>query len=265
MSAQPQIGAPSGQRPERAADQSERSLARRPATGALLLGSAVLAAVGSVVLGAAFGWPDVLEEPGTVALPLFAAAEGQIRFGFVLQLASSLLLVPAAIGVQRALTRGGDVARTLTLFGIAGALFQILGWVRWPIVVPGLSERFADPAATESERAATAAAYDVLNAYAGAALGEHLGWLFQAPWAIAVPVFALAAHGVPRWFALTGLGSAVVWAMLIVPEPYLAVLESERVALVAFIAYVVWFVWLAALGGLLVGRRVGPAAAEGSV
>lgn len=231
---------------------------RRPLTGAFLVSSALLAATGSVVLGAAFGWPDVLAEPGTVALPLFAAAEAQIRFGFGLQLLSSLLLVPAAIGVQRALTRGGDAVRTLTTFGVVGALFQILGWVRWPIVVPGLSDRFADPAASQSQRAATAAAYDVLNAYAGAAVGEHLGWLFQAPWAIAVPLFALGARGVPRWFSLVGLGSAIVWSVLIVPEPYLAVLEREPAASVAFVAYVAWFVWLAALGGVLAGRRVGP-------
>lgn len=231
---------------------------RRPLTGAFLIGSAVLAAVGSVVLGAAFGWPAVLDEPGTVALPLFAEAEGQIRFGFVLQLLSSLLLVPGAVGVQRALTRGGDVARTLTTFGIAGALFQVLGWVRWPIAVPGLSDRFADPAATESERAATAAAYDVLNAYAGGAVGEHLGWLFQAPWALAVPVFALAARGVPRWFALMGLVTAIIWVPLIVPEPYLTALDGEVVASVAFAAYVAWFVWIAVLGGILIARQVAP-------
>lgn len=129
-----------------------------PLTGALLVASAVLAAVGAVLLGAVFGWPDVLDEPGAVALPEFSRAEESIRFGFYLQLVSSLLLVPAAVGVQVALTRGSAAARVFTGFGVAGALFQLLGWVRWPIVVPGLAERYADPSATEAERAATASA-----------------------------------------------------------------------------------------------------------
>ena len=88
-------------------------------------------------------------------------------------------------------------ARVITTFGIAGALFQVMGWVRWPIAVPGLAERFANPDASEAQRVATAAAYDMLNAYAGGALGEHLGWLFQAPWAIGIGVLALTATGIP--------------------------------------------------------------------
>jgi len=231
---------------------------RWPLTGALLVAAAVLAAVGEAVLGAVFDWPAVLDEPGTVALPAFAADGSTIRIAFYLELLSSLLLVPAAYGIARALGRGSDALRVLTTFGVVGALFQILGWVRWPIVVPGLAERFADPAADETQRAATVAAYDLINAYAGGAVGEHLGWLFQAPWAIAVGVLAVTAVNIPRWFGLVGLGSAIGWAVLIVPEPYAPALGGDAVSGIAFGIYTVWFVWLAALGVLVAVRRVGP-------
>ena len=239
-----------------------RAPRRSPGTGALLLVSAVLAATGAVVLGAVFDWPAVLDEPGTVALPKFAEAETAIRFGFVLELVSSLVLVPAAIGLRDVLGRGGSdrrdlAARVLAAFGIAGALFQVLGWVRWPVAVPGLSERFADPAATEVSRTATAAAYDVLNAYAGGAVGEFLGWLFQAPWAVGVPLLALAVVGIPRWFAWIGVVSGVAWVLLIVPEPFVAALSGEGASAVAFAIYSVWYVWVGALGVLLATRRVG--------
>jgi hypothetical protein len=229
---------------------------RWPLTGALLVAAAVLAAVGATVLGAVFDWPAVLDEPGRVALPAFSADESAIRAGFYAELLSSLLLVPAAFGVQQALSRGSQAVRVLTTFGVAGALFQILGWVRWPVAVPGLAERFAT--GDETGRAATAAAYDVLNAYAGGAVGEHLGWLFQAPWAVAAGVLALRATGLPRWFGAVGVGSAIAWALLIVPEPYVPVLSGDGVSAVAFALYTVWFVWLAALGVLLAVRRVGP-------
>lgn len=231
---------------------------RWPLTGALLVAVAVLAAIGALVLGAAFNWPAVLDEPGRTALPAFGADESVIRAGFYAELLSSLLLVPAAYGLSQALSRGSQAARVLTTFGVAGALFQILGWVRWPVAVPGLAERFADPAASEAERTATAAAYDVLNAYAGGAVGEHLGWLLQAPWAIAVGVLALTARGVPGWFAGIGLGAAIGWAVLIVPEPYVPVLGGDAVASLAFGVYAGWFVWLATLGVLMALRPVAP-------
>jgi hypothetical protein len=236
------------------------SARRWPLTGGLLVAATVLAAVGATVLGAAFDWPAVLDEPGTVALPAFSADETVIRVGFYAELLSSLLLVPAAYGLRRALGRGSEAMRVFTAFGVAGALFQVLGWVRWPVAVPGLAERFADPGATEAGRAATAAAYDVLNAYAGGAVGEHLGWLFQAPWAVAVGVLALTAVGVPRWFGVLGIVSAVGWAVLIVPEPYVPVLGGDGVSGVAFGVYTVWFLWLAALGVLVGLRRVAPGA-----
>lgn len=231
---------------------------RWPLTGSLLIMSAVLAAVGAIVLGSAFDWPAVLDEPGQVALPAFTAEESTIRIGFYAELLSSLLLVPAAFGLQQALSRGSQAMRVLTTFGVAGALFQILGWVRWPVAVPGLAERLADPGADEAQRTATAAAYDVLNAYAGGAVGEHLGWLFQAPWAIAVGVLALRTRSLPRWLAAVGLGSAITWAVLIVPEPYAPILGGDGVSAVAFALYTVWFVWLATLGLFVALRRVGP-------
>lgn len=202
----------------------------------------------------------MLDEPGSVALPAFAQDDTAIRGAFYLQLVSSLLLLPAAIGVQTAITRATPGVRVLTAFGIAGALFQLLGWVRWPVAVPGLAERYLDPAADEASRAATAAAYDVLNAYAGGALGEHLGWLLQAPWALALGVWALAARGVPRWLGWTGLLAAAVWVPLIVPEPFVPALSGDAVAALAFTAYTVWFVWVAVLGVVLATRRVAPPA-----
>ncbi|MGL5863667.1 MAG: DUF4386 family protein [Phycicoccus sp.] len=234
----------------------------RRGTGLLLLASAVLAAIGALLLGAVFDWPAVLDEPGTTALPMFADAEGAIRLGFSLELLSSLVLVPAALGLAHAFSTGASAsrvfaARVLATFGVAGALFQVLGWVRWPVVVPGLSERFADPTADEVSRTATPAAYDVLNAYAGGAVGEFLGWLFQAPWAIGVPLLALAVVGVPRWFAWVGVVAAVAWVPLIVPEPYVEVLGSDAVSAVSFGMYTIWYVWLGALGVLLTVRPVG--------
>ncbi len=225
---------------------------RWPATGWLLAGSGVLATVGATILSSVFGWPAVLDEPGSTVLPLFAADEQAIRAGFYLMLVSSLLLVPAAFGVEAALTRPTAGTRAMTTFGVAGALFQILGWVRWPISVPYLADAYAqagDPAA----RQAVAASFDVLNRYGGGALGEHLGWLFQGVWAVFVGIVVLRAAGVPRWFGALGLALAGVWAILV---PGSAILQADALNTVGQPVYTAWYVWLLALGVLLVVRRV---------
>ena len=221
-------------------------------TGLALAASGVLSAVGSGVLAAAFGWPGVLDERGTTALPAFAAAETAVRAGFVLMLVSSVLIVPAAYGLEQALARPGAAARALTTFGVAGALFQVLGWVRWPVTVPVLSDAYA-AAPDEAGRTAVAASYDVLNHYAGGAVGEQLGWLFQGVWAVGVGVLVLRAVGVPRWFAVVGLALASLWAVLV---PLAGFLGSPALDAAGQPAYALWYVWLLALGVVLVLRTV---------
>lgn len=230
---------------------------RFPLVGALLVASSLLAAVGSITL-TRFGWPGVLDEPARIALPAFARDATAIRVGFYLQLVSSLLLIPAAIGVQAALTRATPTIRAFTTLGIVGAVFQLLGWIRWPLVVPGLAQRYLDPTTEDVTRQATGAAYDLLNAYAGGAVGEHLGWLLQGAWAIALGVIALTARGVPRWVGWVGLVSAVAWVPLIVPQPFIPALGGATGSAVAFTAYSIWFTWVAVLGVVLATRRIAP-------
>ncbi|MFC5381472.1 DUF4386 domain-containing protein [Aquipuribacter nitratireducens] len=232
---------------------------RLPATGGFLLASGVLALVGYAILGTQFGWPAVLDEPGTSALDDFVGAEQWVRAGFYVFLLSSVVLVPAAIGVQDALTRGETAAKVVTAFGVLGAFAQTLGWVRWPITVPGLADRWSDPSLSESERAATAATYDLVNTYAGGALGEHLGWLFQGVWAVGLSLIVLRAAGLPRWFGALGVPIAALWAVLV---PVATAFEAATLEFWALNVYTAWYLWVLALGALLVARRVGPPAAE---
>ena len=224
--------------------------AGRRGTGLALAAAGVLSAVGSVVLSSAFGWPGVLDEPGSTALPAFAAAETAVRTGFVLMLVSSLLLVPAALGLEQLLGRADAGVRTVTVFGIAGALFQLLGWVRWPITVPVLSDAYA-AAPDATARQAVAASYDVLNHYAGGAVGEQLGWLLQGLWAVGVGVLLLRSR-LPRALTVTGLVLAAVWAVMV---PLAGFLGSDGLDTVGQPAYALWFVWLLVLGVVLVLSR----------
>lgn len=234
-------------------DQQTRPMRRLPVTGALLAGSAVLSLVGYAILGTQFGWPAVLDEPATVALDAFVESEQWVRAGFYVFLLSSLILIPAAYGVLDGLTDGRIAARALTTIGVLGAFAQMLGWVRWPLTVPGLADRWTDPAATETDRTATAAAYDLINGYAGGALGEHLGWLLQGIWAVGLSLFVLRARGIPRVFAVVGLVFAGIWAVLV---PVATAFAAPTLEFWSLNVYTAWYLWVLALGAMLVFRRV---------
>lgn len=220
-------------------------------SGALLVTSGMLSIGGYLVLGTQFGWPAVLDEPGTTALDAFVEAQAWVRFGFYLFLLASLVLIPASIGLLDELGADSTAARSVAAFGVLGAFAQMLGWVRWPIAVPGLADAWTDPTATATQREATAAAYDVLNGYAGGALGEHLGWLLQGIWAVGVAVLALRSARVPRWFATLGLIVAGAWALAVPTATAvgLATLEFWGLNL-----YTAWYLWLMAFGLLLLRR-----------
>lgn len=233
-------------------------------TGLLLVTSAVLSLVGYLVLGTQFGWPAVLDEPGTTALDAFVAEQAWVRFGFYLFLLSSLVLIPAAVGLHDLLERGSTAAVSVAAFGVLGAFAQMLGWVRWPIAVPGLADAWTDPTATATEREATAAAYDVLNGYAGGALGEHLGWLLQGIWAVGVAVLLLRSRRLPQWFAALGLALAGAWALAV---PAATAVGLETLEFWGLNAYTAWYLWILALGVLLVrsaGTSVGQRARGGA-
>jgi Domain of unknown function (DUF4386) len=245
------LSAPLAGPTETAPDQQPR---KWPITGALLVLSAVLAAVGAFWLSSSFGWPDVLDAPGTEVLPKFALAETAARSAFYLMLISSLLLIPAAIYLGQLV--GGPArpeVRAVTAFGVLGAFSQMLGWVRWPVTVPHLSDAY-QAAPGETAKNAVAATYDVLNRYSGAALGEHIGWLFQGIWAIGIAVLLLRVSGVPRWFSVLGLVLAIIWWPTLTAS---GVLDAEWLAPVGSTVSAVWFLWLLALGALLILRPVG--------
>ncbi|MFN8076011.1 MAG: DUF4386 family protein [Kineosporiaceae bacterium] len=214
-----------------------------------------LGLVGSIGLAVSFGWPAVLDAPAAEALPAFAEQRGAVAAFFLVQLAGSLALSPAVLGLHRlaaARRPAGPGLQALTALGVAALVVQCLGWVRWPIAVPHLADAYLDPAASPAAREATAASYEVLNAYAGGALGEHLGWLLQAVWAVGIAAVLVRRRVLPRAVAVALLGLAVAWAATLVPAGWFAADELETVGVNV---YSVWLLGLLAAAGVLVRRR----------
>ena len=213
-------------------------------TAFLLITAAVLANVGFTALGSIFNYPDVLDEPAGQVLASFHDHQGAVSAWFAVLAFSAALLAPIAIGVGRlSATR---TMRIATWVGIAAATVQVVGLLRWPILVPGYATDAVSgsPSAAASARDSFTTASDIL----GTAIGETLGYFLTATWTVLV-IVALG-RGFPRWFSALGVLSAALVLVGVLSPLDLAGVDAAN-----FAGYVLWSVWLIAFGVLLLVRE----------
>jgi hypothetical protein len=214
-------------------------------TASLLILTAVLANVGFAALGSIFNYPDVLDEPAGDALASFRDHQGAVSAWFSVLALSAALLAPIAIGVGRlSSTRAMRIAVRV---GIAAAFVQVVGLMRWPILVPGYASDAASGSASVAAgaRDSFATAGDIL----GTAIGETLGYLLTATWT-ALVIVALGQRFAGRWFAVLGGASAGLVVAGVLSPLDLPVVDTAN-----FLGYVLWSIWLIAFGVAILVRE----------
>lgn len=214
-------------------------------TAILLVLVAVMATAGFTALGSIFNYPDVLDEPAAAALADFRAHETAVAGWFAILALSAALFAPIAIGVGR--LASGRAMRIAVRVGIAAAVVQVIGLLRWPVLVPGYAAdaASADPGVAAAARDAFTTASDVL----GTAIGETLGYLLTATWTVLV-IVALGRRYAGRWFQVTGaVAAALVLAGVLSPLG-LPVVDAAN-----FLGYVLWCVWLVAFATVILVRE----------
>jgi hypothetical protein len=204
-------------------------------TAALLILAAVLANVGFTALGSIFNYPDVLNEPAADVLVSFRENQGAVSAWFTVLALSAALMAPIAIGVGR--LSAGRAMRAAVPVGIAAAVVQVIGLLRWPLLVPGY--------AADGDADAFRTASDIL----GTAIGETLGYFLTAAWT-ALVVVALGRRFAGRWFPVLGLASAALVFVGVFSPLELPVVDTAN-----FFGYVLWSLWLIAFGVVLLVRE----------
>jgi hypothetical protein len=224
----------------------------RKLTASLLILAAVLANVAFTALGSIFNYPDVLDEPAGQVLASFSDNQGAVSAWFAVLALSAALLAPVAIGVGR--LSSARAMRIAVPVGIAAAVVQVIGLMRWPILVPGYASdaASANAAVAADGRDAFTTASDIL----GTGLGETVGYLLTATWTVLV-VVALGRRFAGRWFPVLG---AVAAALVVVGV--LSPLDLPVVDTANFFGYVLWSLWLIAFAVVILlheRRRTAPA------
>jgi hypothetical protein len=220
-------------------------------TAIMLIGAAVLANVAFSALGSIFEYPDVLDHPAGDVLAAFRDNQGAVSFWFIVLAASAALLAPIAIGVGK--LASNPAMRIAVPVGIGAAVVQVVGLMRWPLLVPGFASDAAssDPSVAHSARDSFTTASNVL----GTAIGETGGYFLCALWTVLV-VVALGRSFSGLWFRLLGFASAALVFVGVVSP-----LDLPGVDTANFFGYVLWSVWLIAFAVVILvhDRRRVPA------
>jgi hypothetical protein len=198
-----------------------------------------------------FEYPDILRQPAGYVLERFAAGGSGLVANWYAMLFSALLFIPIAVLLHPFLARENTWYLPLaTTLGVLAGMVQALGFVRWPFLVPALAAAYLDPAASEGAREAISAVFLAFNQYAGAGIGEHLGYLLTASWGLFVGLVMLDAEIFPKWLGWMGMLSSL--GILV------GVLEPAGVAwagLVNAMAYIFWALWLLVSGVFLLRKE----------
>lgn len=141
------------------------------------------------ILATIFEYPDILRKPAGRVFDLFAAGGNTLILTWHAFALTALTLMPVAIGLsitpERMKTRPA-LAIGAAVAGSLAAITQAMGLWRWVFVIPDLARSHADSGTSLETRYAAERAFDLLNAYGGVAIGEHLGQLLTAAFVLAL-------------------------------------------------------------------------------
>ncbi|HEX6021442.1 MAG TPA: DUF4386 domain-containing protein [Solirubrobacter sp.] len=207
---------------------------------ALLLIAVPLAFNGAfALLAARFDYPDVLRRPTSEVLARFRNGGTSLIllwWGFAL---TAVAMVPLVVLLSSAL---GDADATLlslaTWVGVIAAVVQFLGLMRWPFLVPYLAQADADEQMVDL-------VFQAFHRYLGAAVGEHLGYLFTGAWTTLAGVALVQSSAAPAWLGAVGIVIGPVLASCSLEFVGRGWKSAERLTPVAYIA---WSLWLVATG-----------------
>jgi len=219
----------------------------RRTTAAFLIAGAATLNLAFLGLGAVFDYPAVLDHPAAQVLASFREHQGAVVGWFLVLALGAALLAPIAVLVGRL---GSSRALRLSVWvGVAAATVQVVGLLRWPLLVPSLAGRAADPATST----AAEETFRTLNQVLGTTIGETLGYTLTALWTVLVTV-GLGRAFAGRWFTIAGFAAAGLIATgVLVP------LEVPATDLTNFAGYVVWSLWLVGMAVVLLRGHRSPA------
>jgi len=148
-------------------------------TAIVILVHVLILLMGFNVLAMVFEFPEVLRQPADYRLTLFMQNSAIVIPTYYLLALTGFTQILMAVMLRQLLQeRENSILTLATLFGVLAGLFQVLGFIRWPILIPYIAGAMEQGVPLET----VAFIEGAFNHYLGMTVGEHLGFLAQAIW-----------------------------------------------------------------------------------
>jgi hypothetical protein len=210
--------------------------------------------VSFALLGARFGYPDILRRPTGEVLERFRQGGTELVLIWWVFALTAVLFAPVVVLLSAAI---GDADPTLlavaTTIGVLAATVQFLGLIRWPFLVPYLAREQAATTAGSPRQEAIDIVFQSFNRYLGVAVGEHLGYAFTGAWSVLAGVALTQTDYAAAWVGVPGI--VVGAALLLCSLEFVGRHERNGWKLaenLTPIAYVLWSIWLVVAGVALI-------------
>lgn len=193
------------------------------------------------ILVVVFEFPDILRAPAEYRLTLFMDNSGVIIPTYYVLALTGLTQILASVLLYETFREKNGLVLVTAVFGVLTGIFQVLGFIRWPIVVPYFVEAMNHGMSMET----IAFVEGMLNRYAGMAIGEHLGFLCQAIWTTLLGVTMVKQDLFDSRLGWAGVGIGLL-SVLMALEPL-----GGALAIFGELTWPVmgaWLIWLVLVG-----------------
>jgi hypothetical protein len=215
-----------------------------PLTGLLLIIVPIAFNATFFLLQRAFAYPDILRQPTEIILRRFKEGGAPLRRLWYAFAFSAVLFTPVPVLVHQVFQPDAPWFLAVgTVIGVLAGLFQTLGLIRWPFLVPFLAEIYTDPKSTQATRESAAVSFQAFHRYAGVAIGEHLGFIFTSTWTVLLSVAIIQTALVNPLFGWLGILPAIGVLVGVFEET-----GFKAAGAVNAISYILWSGWLIAFG-----------------
>ncbi len=222
--------------------------------GALLVIGVVAFMIAATVLSSTFEWPDILRDPPERILTEFEdGGQSLIWTWFAVAWAYALLLVPVLLlhGIFTRWDGERPLSFVAAVIGAIAVTLSVVGFLRWVLVVPALSERFA---AGGPEAEAAKAAFVAQHQYGGALIGEHVGQILSLLWSGLVSAMMLNSRRFPRWLGWFGLVASAVYLLNQGDVLATGFEDFPELDIAGLLGSTLWALWVLAVGVVLLRR-----------
>ncbi|MBP2033322.1 putative membrane protein [Clostridium algifaecis] len=161
---------------------------------------------GWLTLISTFQFPDILRESVMERFTLFQENKDIIVPAYYIMSLTSILQVFMAVSMYHLTKKGKFIDIVSLTAGVLSGVFQILGFFRWVILIPMLSDALN---ANEISSDIIFFFEKFANTYLGMTVGEHLRSFFTGLWVISLGIILINNSSFDKKLSILGLVSGV--------------------------------------------------------